>query len=113
MFAVIAVLLATLGRYLLDPYLGGKAPLLLFTLPVILCALFSGVLAALVSTMLGLLSSIFFFTGNPGDLVVEDPADHVQLALFALIALTIIGIGGSRKAWSWHSRACAMRARRA
>ncbi|WP_420474521.1 EAL domain-containing protein [Noviherbaspirillum sp. ST9] len=91
--AIIAVAITTLVRYLLAPYLGAKAPLLLFTLPVLFCALFGGVLSAFVATVLSMASAAYFFTGAPGTLYLDDPADHVQFALFALMALATIGFG--------------------
>ena len=94
MLAVSTVLAATLLRYALAPYLGERAPLLLFTLPVVACALFGGVRSSIMATILGLISGVYFFVEEPGTLLVNDPGEQVRVVLFTVIGATITVLGG-------------------
>jgi diguanylate cyclase (GGDEF)-like protein/PAS domain S-box-containing protein len=94
LLAVTTVFAATLLRYALNPYLGEKAPLLLFTLPVVACALIGGVRSSIAATILSLLSGIYFFVDQPGDLLVRDPGEQLHVVLFTLIGAAITILGG-------------------
>jgi len=94
LLAVSTVLAATLLRYALAPYLGERAPLLLFTLPVVACALFGGVRSSIMATILGLISGVYFFVEEPGTLLVNDPGEQVRVVLFTVIGATITVLGG-------------------
>ena len=92
-FALAAVGVAYALRIALDPWLGQRGPLLLFTLPVLICALYVGrapaVAAALLSWSIGLLQ---FVTDHR-----VTAADITYLATYALVAGGIILLSGRIK----------------
>jgi two-component system, LuxR family, sensor kinase FixL len=84
--ALAAFALAFAVRYALEPWLGERAPLILFTIPVLGCALFCGWSPALLVTGLAISAGGWEFTrdgtfGTP---------DAVHLGTFALVAGGII-----------------------
>jgi two-component system sensor kinase FixL len=84
--AAAAVALAFLARYGLEPWLGGRAPLILFTLPVLFCSLRLGRAPALLAALLGIGVGLFEFAGD-GRLTT---GDWVHLGTFALVCAGIV-----------------------
>lgn len=84
-FAAVGFALALLVREVLDPWLGSRAPFILFTLPVLVCATFCGRGPAVLAALLGLLSGAMLFA--QGMLLAEEV---VHLAVFAFVCAGII-----------------------
>ncbi len=78
------------ARQALQPWIGDQAPLLLFTIPVLGCALFNGRLSTAIAATLALIVGVFEFSldGSVGT------ADLVHLALFAIVAIGMIALAG-------------------
>jgi len=94
LLAFILVLAAVGARYVLHPILHWNAPLLLFTLPVAISAMYGGFRPALFATILGALVGTVFFIEPAFTLRGLAPADGVRIALFLLIGLCISYLGG-------------------
>lgn len=84
--AVASFALAYACSVLLEPWLAERAAFIVFTLPVLACALYAGRGAALAAAILSLAYGYFHFSGN-GRL---DAAAIVYLSTFALVSLGII-----------------------
>lgn len=89
-FAVGAVLAATLLRHLLEPGIGPYTPFLPFLLVVIISARFWELGPSLAATFLSTLSVWYFFTRPVLSLRIDDPRDVGGLLEFFLISLIII-----------------------
>lgn len=85
-FAAMAVLLAIGFRSLLDPWLGARAPFIIFTLPVLLCAVHVGVKPAIAAVFLALVYGYFHFDGEGG----LGTADVVHLGTFGFVCAGIV-----------------------
>jgi two-component system, LuxR family, sensor kinase FixL len=78
--------LAFLARYGLEPWLGERAPLILFTLPVLFCSLYLGRGPAALASLLGLGVGVVEFTDNDR----LNTSDGVHLGTFALVCAGIV-----------------------
>lgn len=76
-------------RMLLHPVLGESAPLLMFVLPVLLCAWYGGRGPGLASTALSGLAGWYFFLPERQSFGGLGPADAIHLAIFGAIGLTV------------------------
>ena len=88
------VALATLARYLLEPILHQNAPLLIYTLPVAISAMYGGFGPAMFATVLGGVVGAVFFIEPSFSPAVSTPVDAVRIILFAVISITISYMGG-------------------
>lgn len=89
--AVAAVAAAVAVRYALRPLLGDQAPLLLFTLAVMMAARFGGLAAGLLATVLsGMIGHSFFIAPYRGFLDSFD--DFAHLVLFGAVGVGISGL---------------------
>ena len=80
--AVLASLLALLLRFLLKPFLGGEAPLLVFIMPVMLSAWYGGLRPGLLATVLSALVGSYFFLPPLFNVGVFRVADLIRLCIF-------------------------------
>ena len=83
-------------RYALTPVLELSAPLLIFTLPVVVSALYGGFGPALLATITGGLIGTYLFIGGVGFAAVHT-VDHFRIALFLIIGLTVSVLGKRMK----------------
>lgn len=97
LIAVLAVAVAVTVRFGLNPFLAQFSPLLIFTLPVAITALYGGFGPALLATALGALSGVFFFIGRM-DWPVMTVANITGLVVFILIGLSVSFLGGRLQA---------------
>jgi K+-sensing histidine kinase KdpD len=86
--ALLATGLMVLIRLLLDPVLGGSAPLLVFLAAVAISARYGGLGPGLLATALGALSGDFLFL-EPRFRLLPAPAEQVRLLLFVLLGIFI------------------------
>lgn len=95
--AALTVALAVAARFALNPFLGTYSPLMIFTLPVVVTALYGGYGPALVATALGASVGVYFFVGGMGwpDLTL---GSATGLALFILIGLSVSFLGARLQA---------------
>jgi diguanylate cyclase (GGDEF)-like protein/PAS domain S-box-containing protein len=93
LLALALVLIATGVRYAMHPFLNWNAPLLLFTLPVVVTAMYGGFRPALFSTALGALAGSVFFIEPAYTLKGLAPEDGARIALFVVIGVTISYLG--------------------
>ena len=80
-------------RAALHPQLGAQAPLIIFTLPVILSAFYLGFRAALLATILGGLLGSIVFIDTFWPLTDIDPADRTRLVIFSSIGIIVSFLG--------------------
>ncbi|MDQ3651742.1 MAG: DUF4118 domain-containing protein [Acidobacteriota bacterium] len=85
--AVLAVALAVALRLVLQPLLGEQAPLLLFTLAVIVSAWFGGLGPGLLATALSASIGSYLFLIPSTTSEAFDPRDRVRLVLFIVIGV--------------------------
>ncbi|MGC4081166.1 MAG: PAS domain S-box protein [Vicinamibacterales bacterium] len=97
LFAVVTVAAATLLRFALNPYLGDRAAMLIFTLPVAICATLCGLRASLMATVLSIFSDMYFFVGGTRNFPYMDSGAGVRIGLFACVATVISALG-----WLFH-----------
>lgn len=87
--ALLVVVLTLLLRYLLGKWFDVQAVYILFVIPVILAALYGGMFAGVIATLVGgLLATAFFIIGGLGDLLHNWPALS-SLILFVIEGLLI------------------------
>lgn len=87
--AAIAVAIALIARWALDPVLGTRAPYLPFSLAVILAARFGGRKPAFAATALSALAIVYLFLEPRYSFAVATAADGAGLALFLVVGIAI------------------------
>ena len=92
--AIAAVLAAVSLRLALAPLLTTHAPLLLFTLSVMVAARFGGVAPGLAATALSLFIGSYFFIAPYDSFRVANVADATYLALFVVVGVGISLLNG-------------------
>ena len=80
--AIAATAAAFTARFLLEPALGNVAPLLMFTISVVVSAWYGGLGPGLLATALGLLLGDYFF-------IAESIAERIEEVLFLGIGISI------------------------
>lgn len=98
LFALLGVLAATAIRYQLGPILGGTIPVVMYTVPVILVALYGGFGPAFFATLCSATISDYLFVEPVGRLGLETPASVVVMGSFLVIGVTISYFGHRMKA---------------
>lgn len=93
--ASLAVSMAAVIRFGLEPWLQGQSPLLIFTIPVAVCALYASWKTALYATFLSLAAGTILFIEPIGAVKVVNAPDRVRIVLFASIGCVISFLG-------WH-----------
>ena len=92
--ATVGVGIALVVRLAFDPVLGRQSPLLLFTVAIMVLARLLGSGPGLASTLLGGLCGWYFFVDPRNSFAIADPAETVNLALYALVGIGISLLGG-------------------
>ncbi len=87
--AVLTSLLTLLLRFLLEPILGGEAPLLAFIMPVMVSAWYGGLKPGLLSTALSALVGVYFFLPPFFSVSLVRVADIVRLCIFLVEGVLI------------------------
>jgi PAS domain S-box-containing protein len=95
--AVLASLLALLLRFLLQPILGEKAPLLVFIMPVMLSAWYGGLESGLLATVLSALVGSYFFLPPLYSPIPVRLVDMVRLLIFLVEGVLISALSGALK----------------
>jgi signal transduction histidine kinase/CheY-like chemotaxis protein len=99
--AVLAVLVALLARWLLQPVLGDNVPFLLFFPAIMIAAWFGGLGAGLLATALSALAATVFFLSPVFSLAIGTVSGTVQIGIFsgvgAFISLLSEGLHQSRR----------------
>lgn len=93
--ALIGVGFATAVRYELGPILGGTIPVVIFTLPVVLAALYGGFGAGLFATVSSALVSKYLFIEPINSMRLETLSSIVVLTTFLIIGF-VISVFGQR-----------------
>jgi PAS domain S-box-containing protein len=92
--AIVAVLAAVAVRRLLGPVLASHAPLLLFTLSVMVAARFGGVWPGLLATAFSAIIGSYFFLPPYKSFVIGSAADVGYLVVFVLVGIGISFVSG-------------------
>lgn len=87
--ALLSVALVVVMRALLHPLLDTQAPLLLFTLAVMVSAWYGGLGPGLLATCLSAFVGGYFFMEPVASIVVADVRDRLVLALFVVVGVMI------------------------
>jgi PAS domain S-box-containing protein len=90
--ALLALLLATLIRWLVDPYLGSDIPFPTYFAAVALVGLYGGVGPAVLTTVAGAFVAHLMFMPPRGTVVLPDVEHWVGLMLFAVASALIIAL---------------------
>ena len=85
----LAVMLVIVVRMLLDPLLGQAAPLLMFVLPVLVCAWYGGRGPGLAATAASALAGWYFFLPDRNSLGGLDLDGALQLVIFGVVGATV------------------------
>jgi PAS domain S-box-containing protein len=96
--ALLAVLVASVLRYYLNPILGARFPLLLHAFAIALAAQYGGTIPGLTATVLGVWVTAFFFMPPIYHFRVSDPGDILALSVFTLVGVSFSIFGGRRAA---------------
>lgn len=88
--ALLTVALSLLARSLLEPWLGERAPFVIFTLPVLLCALYVGMGPAILAALLAMTYGYFHFAADGA----MSTGDSVHLGTFAFVCSGIVLLAG-------------------
>ena len=97
LLALLGVLVATLVRYEMGPVLGGTIPVVLYTVPVALAALYGGFGPGLFATLTGALVSDFLFIEPVYRFGLESQSSLVVILSFLVTGLTISYFGHRMK----------------
>lgn len=97
LIAVLMVALAIGVRFALSPILVHSSPLLIFTLPVAITALYGGYGPALLATALGTVLGTYLFVGGLG-LQGMNAVDITRVTIFVMMGLTVSFLGGRLQA---------------
>ena len=87
--ALAAVLVAAFARYLLGGVLGDRAPLLLFTLAVVVAGWVGGLKPGLLATAAGVITGNFLFVEPVGRLLPINAFDQVRVVLFVITGVAV------------------------
>jgi PAS domain S-box-containing protein len=87
--AVLISLLTLLLRFLLEPILGGEAPLLAFIMPVMVSAWYGGLKPGLLSTALSALVGVYFFLPPFLSLSLVRVTDIIRVCIFLVEGVLI------------------------
>jgi len=87
--AVLTSLLTLLLRFLLEPILGGEAPLLAFIMPVMVSAWYGGLKPGLLSTALSALVGVYFFLPPFLSLSLVRVSDIIRVCIFLVEGVLI------------------------
>lgn len=87
--ALLSVTLTLIGRLLLHPFLENDAPLLLFTLSVMVSAWYGGYGPGVFATLLGAVIGSYLFLEPLYSLKIANTSDRVAVALFVLTGVMI------------------------
>jgi signal transduction histidine kinase len=98
LLAVLGVLAAAAVRYQMGPVVGGTIPVVLFTVPVILVALYGGFGPGIFATLCSAAISDYLFVEPVGRFGLETPASVVVMGSFLAIGITISYFGHRMKA---------------
>ncbi len=106
--AVLATVMVLLLRLLLTPALGSDAPLLAFTIAVMVASWYGGLVPGLLATALSLLAGIYFFVPPAHSLYIARAEDGARVALFALVGIVIAWLNESLRAARTRAEASAL-----
>src|SRR5262245_42423148 len=87
--AIAATAVAFTARFVLEPALGDVAPLLVFTLSVVVAAWYGGLGPGLLATALGALLGIYFFIEPLYSFHAKNFAERIEQILFLVIGVSI------------------------
>ncbi|MCK0510990.1 hybrid sensor histidine kinase/response regulator [Aromatoleum buckelii] len=90
--AVAAVAIASAGRWLLDPWLGGNLPFFTFYFALLVAAWYGGLKPGLTAVVLGLAIGIYFFAPPRLAWPVDSIINRFDALRFALIGVCLAGI---------------------
>src|SRR5262249_8191576 len=107
--AVIALL--TWARLLLDPVLGDRSPLLLYTPAVGFAGRLGGFGPALTALAAGEIASIAFLATRRSPQLLHEPEHLAALVLFLLVGLVVALLGAAMRAAQYRAEAIALEAR--
>ena len=96
--AVLAIAVALLVRLLLDSLLGNSLPFLFFSLAVVFVAWYGGLGPCLVTVVLGLLATAYFFVPPRYDLVASLDGHRIMAIGFLFLGVTIGGFSEALRA---------------
>lgn len=91
--AVLTVAAAAGVRYALGPVLGGTIPVVLFTLPVALAAIWGGVAPGIFATLISAAVSAYLFIPPLNSFKVAEPSGMVAILTFLAIGLALSAFG--------------------
>lgn len=87
LLAVVGSLIAAWVRYAIGPWLGGSIPVVMFTVPVVLSALYGGLWPGLFCTVFSALISAYLFIGP-----VEGPGFPSKSGLIIIVSFLVVGL---------------------
>lgn len=90
---IATVLVALVGRWLLDPFLMDQLPYVTFFVAVAAAAWLGGVRPALLATVMGLLLSWYFFVPSRFAFALLDTQATVGLAMYLMVSFAFAGFG--------------------
>jgi signal transduction histidine kinase/CheY-like chemotaxis protein len=91
--ALVGIVLATAVRYLLGPILGASIPVVLYTVPVAISAIYGGFGPAVFATIISALIANFLFIQPYYSFRIEDPASFVIVITFLLVGAVLSFLG--------------------
>lgn len=93
LLAVAATALFVLVRWALDPILGNAVPYITIFPAIVFCAWYFGTGPSILSLILGLIATHYFFLAPRYSLAISGPGEVVQISVFLVIAAFMVMIG--------------------
>jgi PAS domain S-box-containing protein len=94
LLAVVMVVVCAAARWMLNPYLNERAPLSMFFIAVLVCAATSGFRAALLATLLSMLTGQMLFVEPRGYPLPVDNEQWFQWLVFVIVGVVISIMSG-------------------
>src|SRR5688572_5352921 len=91
---LVAVVLGTLARWLLGPFVGDAHPFITYFAVVAFTAWWGGVGPGLASVILSAAAADFFFLPPPGEFMIVSGSRVVGLSIFCVVGSGITGLVG-------------------
>jgi signal transduction histidine kinase len=94
--AVLAVIAGVAARSSLTPFIGNDLPFVIFTLSVLVGALYGGFGPGLAATLLSVVAGVFFFLDPHLQFIPLKPSDLVRMGLFIIAGIIISYLSHNR-----------------
>lgn len=99
-FAILAIAVTWIVRLILIPTLGSQSILAIFIIPILISALYGGLGAGILATILGLFTYEYFFVSPDLAAVLKDPNNLLRISIFLIEGVLISTLAEAVQSYS-------------